>query len=100
MHEFGIAQQIVDIAVQRATGAGANQITEVLVELGEDSGVAQESLELYWPQVTQSTCAEGARLAIRVAEDPLSCRVVAIDVVDAGVGPIDPPASSREPVKG
>jgi Zn finger protein HypA/HybF involved in hydrogenase expression len=100
MHEFGIAQQIVDVAVQRATGAGANRITEVLVELGEESGVAQASLELYWPQVTRSTCADGARLAIQVAEDPLSCRVVAIDVVDAGVGSIDPAARSTDPVGG
>jgi Zn finger protein HypA/HybF involved in hydrogenase expression len=87
MHEFGIAQRIVDVAVRRAEAAGAIRITDVLVELGGESGVAAESLELYWPQASRSTPAEGARLSVRSAEDPWACRVVAIDVADEPEAP-------------
>ncbi len=83
MHESGIAARIVDVAVARASVAGSERITDVHLEIGADSGVAAESLELYWPQVSRATSAEGARLHIRPADDPSACRLVAIDVVDA-----------------
>ena len=87
MHEFGIAQQIVDVAVRRAEAAGATRITDVLVELGDESGVAAESLELYWPQASRSTLGRGgAAVGSQVAEDPWACRVVAIDVADGARG--------------
>jgi Zn finger protein HypA/HybF involved in hydrogenase expression len=83
MHESGIAARIVDVAVARASDAGAGRITDVHLEIGERSGVAPESLELYWPQVSRATSAEGAVLHIRTADDPSACRIVAIDVADA-----------------
>jgi Zn finger protein HypA/HybF involved in hydrogenase expression len=98
MHESGIAARIVDVAVARAAAAGPERITDVYLEIGAGSGVAPESLELYWPHVSQATPAEGARLHIRPADDPLACRIVAIDVTDR-VDPAGPaavgPARSR-----
>ena len=96
MHESGIAARIVDVAVARASVAGSERITDVHLEIGAESGVAAESLELYWPQVSRATSAEGARLHIRLAEDPWACRIVAIDVAD-GADPAGRDAARRPP---
>jgi Zn finger protein HypA/HybF involved in hydrogenase expression len=82
MHELGIAARIVEVAVARAAAAGPERITDVHVEIGAESSVAPGSLELYWPQVSRATSAEGARLHVSPADDPWACRVVAIDVAD------------------
>lgn len=85
MHELGIAARIVEAAVARASAAGAIRITDVHLEIGAESDVAPESIELYWPQVTRATPAEGSRLDIQAADDPWACRLVAIDVTDDAV---------------
>jgi len=92
MHESGIASRIVEVAVARASAAGPERITAVHLEIGAESGVAPESLEFYWPQVSRATSAEGARLHIRPADDPRACRIVAIDVADGAdrAGPAAP----------
>jgi len=82
MHELGITQRILDVALERATAAGATRITDVHLEIGEESDVAPVSVEHYWPQVSRATAADGAHLHFTVASDPFACRVVAIDVAD------------------
>lgn len=92
MHELGIAARIVDVAVERAAAAGRTRITDVHLEIGTESGIAPGSIELYWPQVTRATIAEGAHLHVCAAEDPRSFRLVAIDVAD---GPDPAPGRDR-----
>lgn len=82
MHELGITRRILEVALERAAAAGATRVTEVQIEIGEESDVAPPSLEHYWPEVSRATPAEGARLLFSVASDPWACRVVAIDVPD------------------
>jgi len=83
MHELGITSRLLDVVVERAAAAGATRISEVHLEIGEESDVAPEALRHYWPQVSGGTAAEGATLVFSVATDPWACRVVAIDVPDA-----------------
>lgn len=82
MHELGIASRLLDVVIERAAAAGATRVSEVHLEIGEESDVAPEALRHYWPQVSTGTPAEGARLVFGVATDPWACRVVAIDVPD------------------
>lgn len=82
MHELGITSRLLDVVLQRAAAAGATKVSDVHLEIGEESDVAPESLEHYWPEVSRATPAEGARLVFSVASDPWACRVVAIDVPD------------------
>jgi hydrogenase nickel incorporation protein HypA/HybF len=82
MHEHGITSRLLEIVLERAAAAGATQVSEVHLEIGEESDVAPEAVEHYWPQVSEGTPAEGARLVFTVASDPWACRVVAIDVPD------------------
>ena len=70
MHELGIAARILDVALARAAGAGTAPITDLHLEIGPESGVAPGSIELYWPQVSRATRAEGARLHIRPGDGP------------------------------
>jgi Zn finger protein HypA/HybF involved in hydrogenase expression len=84
MHELGVTQRILEVALDRAAEAQAERITAVHLEIGEESDVAPRSVEFYWPQVSEATPAEGARLVFTVADDPWACRMVAIDVGDAG----------------
>ena len=79
MHELGICQRLAEVVLERAAQAGAQKVRAVQLVLGDESDVAPESLELYWPQVTRATPAEGARLVFGRADDPFACRVVAID---------------------
>lgn len=83
MHELGITSRLLEVVVERAAAAGATRVSEVHLEIGEESDVAPEALRHYWPQVSGGTAAEGARLVFTVATDPWACRVVAIDVPDA-----------------
>ncbi len=85
MHELGITSRLLEVVLERAAAAGATRVSDVHLEIGEESDVAPEALEHYWPQVSRATPAEGARLLFSAApaNDPFACRVVAIDVPDA-----------------
>ena len=92
MHELGLTQRILASALQRAASAGADRVTALHLEIGEESDVAPESLEFYWPQVARATAAEGARLCFSTATDPWACRLVAIDVDE---GPVREPPDDQ-----
>ncbi|MEP7378352.1 MAG: hydrogenase maturation nickel metallochaperone HypA [Chloroflexota bacterium] len=80
MHEVGVARRLAEVVNQRAAQAGAAHVRAVHMEIGEESDVAPGSLELYWPDVTRDTPAEGARLLfVAPPDEPFACRVVAID---------------------
>lgn len=84
MHELGITSRLLDVVLERAAAAGAARVTNVHLEIGDESDVAPAALEHYWPRVSEGTPAAGARLVIGVADDPFACRVIAIDVPDGG----------------
>lgn len=82
MHELGITSRLLEVVLERAAAAGAAHVSEIHLEIGEESDVAPEAVQHYWPQVSGGTAAGGARLVFSVAADPWACRVVAIDVPD------------------
>ena len=64
MHEVGITQSILEIAVDNAQKAGAGKITSMTVEIGGLSGVVPDAVEFCFEAVTKGTMAEGATLHI------------------------------------
>lgn len=92
MHEHGITSRLLEVVLERAAAAGAERVTEVDLEIGEESDVAPQALEHYWPEISAGTPAEGARLVFGKATDPFAFRVVAIDVPDSVPVPVRPPA--------
>ncbi|MEX0680939.1 MAG: hydrogenase maturation nickel metallochaperone HypA [Balneolales bacterium] len=64
MHELSIAIRIVDIAVQEATDAGAQAVTDLDVEVGSLSGVVIEALDFAMQEAVRNTILEHARVNI------------------------------------
>lgn len=62
MHEMAITQGIVDICLQHATGRAVRQ---VVVEIGDLSGVVPEAVAFCFSACTADTLAAEARLEIR-----------------------------------
>ena len=62
MHELSITQGIVEICLQHAEG---RDITLVVVEIGDLSGVVPEAVEFCFAACSVDTLAEAARLEIR-----------------------------------
>jgi hydrogenase nickel incorporation protein HypA/HybF len=87
MHEAGIADRILDIAVEQCRAAGARRVTAVHLEAGILAGVSEEALRFHWEQHAVGTPAEGAVLHLALTEEPTDLRFVAIDVEDDAPAP-------------
>ncbi|AMW27993.1 MULTISPECIES: hydrogenase maturation nickel metallochaperone HypA [Arthrospira] len=64
MHEVGIMEQTLAIALQKAKEQGANQIHRIKMTVGADSGVAVEALEFAFDVVVAGTIAAKAKFEI------------------------------------
>ena len=64
MHEMGIAQNILDIALNAANGEGAKKISRINLISGELRGIVPLQLTFCFGIVAQNTIASGAYLNI------------------------------------
>jgi hydrogenase nickel incorporation protein HypA/HybF len=64
VHELGLTQSIVDLALEYAAREDADRIVSVAVEIGSISGVIPEAVEFAFDVCRKGTIAEGARLEI------------------------------------
>jgi hydrogenase nickel incorporation protein HypA/HybF len=64
LHELGITQSIVDIAIKTAREQNAVKVLSVSIEIGELSGVVPDAVEFCFEVCTQKTLIEGSRLII------------------------------------
>lgn len=74
MHEFSIAQHIVDIALQTRKEYGIDKVTSVEVEIGEASGVVAEALEFAWESAIKDTDLQNSELVIKSIAVEVTCR--------------------------
>lgn len=65
LHELGLTQSILDLALEHATRARAVAIRSVTVEIGALSGVMADAMQFAFDVCCKDTMAEGARLVIR-----------------------------------
>jgi len=63
MHEMSITQSVVEICEGHA---GGRRVTDVVLEIGELSGVVPDSIEFCFEACTKGTLLEGARLKIEI----------------------------------
>ncbi len=80
MHEAGIAERMLEAALEAAANAGATRLTAVEVEAGPGGSMSEEALRFHWAQATSGTAAERAALRIIPVDEPAALRLVAIDV--------------------
>ncbi|HNQ87617.1 MAG TPA: hydrogenase maturation nickel metallochaperone HypA [Verrucomicrobiota bacterium] len=71
MHEVGIIQNAVAMALQTARESGAIRVHRVRLRVGTMSGVVPDALRFAFDLVCQGTAAEGAELEIE--EVPAAC---------------------------
>ncbi len=74
MHELGITENILQIALEHAEKAGAKRIRRIHLVIGELSGIVDESLRFYFEFVGKNTIAEGAELVLEKKPAQLRCR--------------------------
>ena len=80
MHEAGVTERILEVVVEHATVAHAHRVTDVYLEVGEESGIDPDSVELHWPLLSKGSVAEGATLHFDTSEAPFTFRLTSIEV--------------------
>ncbi len=74
MHELGITQNLLKLALQYAEPAGATKITGLYLVIGELSSVMDDSVQFYWDFVSRDTLAAGATLHFERVRATFECQ--------------------------
>jgi len=74
MHELGVTQHILQIALEHAEKAGAQKIRSINLVIGGLSGIVNESVQFYFDFVSKGTIAEGAKLVFKKIPVRFRCR--------------------------
>ena len=79
MHELGITQSIVEIALRTAANQQAKKIHSVTLEVGSLAGVVAEALEFCYEACSKETLLEGSLLIVEQIQARARCRDCAVD---------------------
>ena len=71
MHEFGIAESLLETALATAARAEAAKVEQINLRIGALSGVVEEALTFAFEALSEDTPAQGARLVIEPV--PVTC---------------------------
>jgi hydrogenase nickel incorporation protein HypA/HybF len=74
MHELGITENIVNIALAKAGEAQASRISQINVVIGEMSGFVADCIQFYFDSLSRDTIAQGAVLHFELVPAQLQCR--------------------------
>ena len=73
MHEYALTKRIVGIANDAARERDAARVMTVRLVIGENSGVIDGSIQLYFDMIAKGTAAEGARIIERMVKAQMRC---------------------------
>ena len=74
MHEFGITENIVNIASAKANEAQASKVIQINLVIGEMSGFIPDCIQFYFDSMSKDTIAQGAILHFESVPTQLRCR--------------------------
>jgi len=77
VHEYAVTEGILAIVQEEAVKAGASRVDEIVIMIGELSTFVDESIDLYFAELSKGTVAERARLVFNRVEaraDCLACK--------------------------
>jgi hydrogenase nickel incorporation protein HypA/HybF len=74
MHELGVTENIVNIALTKATEAQANKVIKINLVVGELSGFVPDCIQFYFDSLSRDTIAQGAALRFESVPTELRCR--------------------------
>ncbi len=94
MHEYGLVQDVVDLALQRTSDVGDRRVASVRIEVGEFLVASRESLETAFDILTQGTRLEGSRLEVREVPGRAVCEACGFEGTGSDLGEAlsEPPA--------
>ncbi len=72
MHELSITEAILDVVLRHAAGS---RVTDVHLTVGELSSYVDDSIQLFWTELSRGTPAEGAMLHFKKQPGTLLCLV-------------------------
>jgi hydrogenase nickel incorporation protein HypA/HybF len=81
MHEVGIMQEALRMALETAQSSKASRIHEVRLRVGAMSGVVPDALRFAFDVLCRETIAEGARLEIEAVPATCWCAACAAEFV-------------------
>ena len=64
MHELGIAESALELALTHARSAGASRVLRIVIRVGALSGVDPDALRFAFSAILPGTVADGAQLQI------------------------------------
>jgi hydrogenase nickel incorporation protein HypA/HybF len=74
MHEFGITENIVNIALAKAGEAEASKVVQINLVIGEMTGFVPDCIQFYFDSLSKETIAQGAVLHFESVPTQLRCR--------------------------
>lgn len=73
MHEYGLTQNILSIALEYASKNGASQIKTIRVKAGQMMAIVEESMQFHFEYLKKGTIAENAELIIETVPIKVKC---------------------------
>ncbi|HEY3374987.1 MAG TPA: hydrogenase maturation nickel metallochaperone HypA [Candidatus Aquicultor sp.] len=73
MHELGLTQGIIDIAIDNAQQNNATKILKISVKAGKLMALVEDSMQFYFDYLTNDTIAKGATLVIEHVPVIIKC---------------------------
>ena len=74
MHELGVTENIVNIALAKAGDAQASKVIQINLVIGEMSGFVPDCIQFYFDSLSKDTIAQGAVLHFELVPTQLRCR--------------------------
>jgi len=74
MHELGVTENIVNIALSKARDAQASKVIKINLVVGELSGFVPDCIQFYFDSLSKDTMAQGAVLHFESVPAELRCR--------------------------
>lgn len=73
MHELGIAENILKVAIAEAEKHSANRIRTIRLKIGAATHIQPSSIELYLSQIAKDTIAEGSAIDAEIVPLTAKC---------------------------
>ena len=74
MHELGITENIIKIALDKAGEAQSSKVTRINLVVGELSGTVPDCIQFYFDSLSKDTIAQEAALYFELMPAQLCCR--------------------------
>jgi len=75
MHELAITQDMLNLVLEQAEKAGAKEVGEINLVIGEMTGVVEDCVQFYFNFLSKGTIAERAALSFTMVPTTARCRV-------------------------